>query len=179
MPNLKNWFRRPRVFWIIAVVIVVVLGAGLITGLVTTQAAPPQPFPYSHNVHVSKGIQCIFCHAGATRGVSAGLPTKAKCQGCHNNINTDKPALKDWQQYASKHDQIEWVPVALMPDFVYFSHQPHVAAKLNCETCHGNVGQMTTAQPQPNFNMGWCLDCHRRLRPQEVVKLTDCATCHK
>ncbi len=179
MPQLKLPSKVPRVPLIIAAVIVLVLAAGAVVGLVVTQAAPAQPFPYSHAAHIDAGMQCLFCHSGATVNVSAGLPTKEKCQGCHLNMPSDKPALQSWLDYASQNEKIEWVPVAIMPDFVYFSHQPHMAAKLNCENCHGNVGAMTVAEPQRGQNMGWCLDCHRKLAPDKVVKLTDCSTCHK
>jgi hypothetical protein len=69
--------------------------------------------------------------------------------------------------------------VAIQPDFVYFSHRPHVAAGLNCEQCHGDVSQMAEAEYQGDQNMGWCLSCHRQQAPEKQVKLTDCATCHK
>jgi hypothetical protein len=26
--------------------------------------------------------------------------------------------------------------------------------------------------------MGWCLDCHQTMRPQDFIRLGDCATCH-
>jgi hypothetical protein len=69
--------------------------------------------------------------------------------------------------------------VALMPDFICFTHQPHVAAGLNCENCHGEVGQMEAAEPQRGMNMGWCLSCHQQMAPENFTKLSDCATCHK
>jgi hypothetical protein len=41
---------------------------------------------------------------------------------------------------------------------------------------------MTVAEPQHGQNMGWCLDCHRKQAEgdsEKLVKLTDCATCHR
>lgn len=179
MPDLKIWFKRPRIYWIIATgALIVVLVAGIL-GLIVVQAAPPQPFPYSHAPHIKIGISCLFCHPGAIRGQSAGLPTKAKCDGCHNNIQASTPLLKEWRQFSDTHQSIEWVPVALMPDFVYFSHQPHLKAHLDCINCHGDLSKMTTARPQGNWNMGWCLDCHKKMAPEKFVKLSDCATCHQ
>jgi len=179
MPERKSWFKRPRIFWVIGIGVVIVLLAGATAGLVVTQAAPPQPFPYPHAPHIKLGIPCIYCHSGAYRGQSAGLPTKEKCQGCHNNMKANTDLLKQWQEYANTHDTITWVPVALMPDFVYFSHQPHLNAGLDCSNCHGDVASMTTAQPQKNWSMGWCLECHQRMAPDKFVKLSDCATCHQ
>jgi hypothetical protein len=69
-----------------------------------------------------------------------------------------------------------------MPDFVFFNHRPHIAAGVNCETCHGEISRQTVAQPLPRLNMGWCLDCHRTKAADDEVlmtKLTDCGTCHR
>ena len=179
MTGVRGWFKRPRATVVIGVGVLLVLVLSAIYGLVITQAAPPQPFPYNHQPHIEKDIPCVYCHSGAYRSQSAGLPTKAKCLGCHNNIKADTPQLKQWDEYAKSHADIEWVPVALMPDFIYFSHQPHVSAGVACTTCHGKIGQMSAAEPQKYWNMGWCLDCHKRMAPDKFDKLFDCATCHK
>ena len=174
----KPWFKRPTFLAVLGVVVLIsVLGAALLA-VGITQAAPEQPFPYAHKPHIEAGMQCLFCHPGAMRGQSAGLPTKAKCQGCHANMAADTDLLKAWVEYANSHEEIEWTPVALQPDFVYFSHHPHIAAGVACEECHGNIGQMQAAEPIRGQNMGWCLDCHRRMAPQNYSKLSDCSTCH-
>jgi len=179
MPDPKSTRKIPRFIWVIGMVVVVVVVAAAIVGLMVTQAAPPQPMPYNHKVHVSHGIQCIFCHSAPTRSSSAGLPTRSKCLGCHGNMKNDTPEQKATADYLYKHEKLEWVPVAIMPDFVYFSHQPHIAAGVACQTCHGDVANMAAAEPQKNQNMGWCLNCHKTQAPEKVEKLTDCATCHK
>jgi len=99
--------------------------------------------------------------------------------GCHNNIKPETPLLQQLDEYARTQDNFEWVPVALMPDFVYFTHQLHLNAGLDCVNCHGDVGKMTTAQPQKYWNMGWCMECHKQMSPDDSVKLSDCSTCHK
>jgi hypothetical protein len=179
MAGFKGLLKRPRIFWIIGVGMLLVILLGGILGLVVTQAAPPQPFPYTHAPHIEIGISCVYCHSSAYRGQSAGLPTKGKCMGCHNNIKAETPLLKQLDEYASSQENFEWVPVALMPDFVYFSHQPHLNAGLDCINCHGDISKMTAAEPQSYWNMGWCMDCHKQIAPDEYVKLSDCSTCHK
>lgn len=181
MVKTKNRFMllSNRGKWIIAASVVIVLFIAAAAGIAVTQAAPAQPFPYSHTIHVAQGIACVYCHAGAYRSSSAGLPTLEKCQGCHNNIKAETPLEQQWDEYVKNHTTINWVPVAMMPDFVYFSHQPHIRAAIACTTCHGDVGNMTTAQPQPAMSMGWCLDCHQKMAPEQFAKLSDCATCHK
>jgi len=179
MAEENNRRKKPGLFWIIGGIVVILVLALAVVGLVVTQAAPAQPFPFTHAAHAAKGIPCLYCHSGAYRGMSAGLPTKSLCLGCHNNIKADTPLLQELDQYASAHAEFEWVPVALMPDFVYFSHQPHLDAHLDCSNCHGDVTQMTAAKPQKYWSMGWCLNCHTTLVPEKFSELTDCATCHK
>ena len=45
-----------------------------------------------------------------------------------------------------------------------------------CQTCHGDVAQMDIVSVQQNFNMQWCLDCHRKT---EMKASTDCIACHR
>lgn len=152
-------------------------------GLYLTQQSPPQPIEFTHQVHVGLGVQCLYCHPGALRGPSPGLPTQTKCWGCHQQIAKTQTSekLKVLVDYVQNNKPIEWVPVAQVPDFVHFTHRPHVAAGLNCETCHGDMSQVEIARNPQVMNMGWCLDCHKTTAaddPERFVKLTDCGTCH-
>ncbi len=176
----------PRSQWkkaVLTVVALVVLG-GLVLGatwLYTSQQVPPQPLEFNHQVHVQQlGLSCLFCHSNAARGKSAGLPTTNRCMGCHAQLEPKTEAEKILREYYEKKEPIPWVPVAIQPDFVYFSHQPHVSKGIACETCHGEVGQYTIA---PNLskkqNMGWCLSCHKNLAPEHFTGLSSCETCHK
>jgi hypothetical protein len=140
--------------------------------------SPAQPINFPHSVHAGLGVQCLYCHPGATTGPVAGLPTTGKCWGCHQQIKGQSTELDKLSAAVRSNTPISWVPVAIQPDFVHFIHRPHLAAGLNCETCHGDVSKMTVAQPQKYQNMGWCLDCHKRIDPKNFQKLSDCATCH-
>jgi len=177
MPDFKPWIKPPRV-WIVVGVVLILTVVLVYFSLVRAQAAPAQPIAFNHSLHVGLRIQCLYCHPGAIHTPVAGLPTLAKCMGCHNQIEANTPGKQKLAQYAETNTSIPWVPVAIQPDFVYFSHQPHIKFGLNCETCHGDVGSMTVAEPQPDHNMGWCLNCHQELAPERFVKLSDCATCH-
>jgi hypothetical protein len=163
------------------VIVGALLVAGMIWGIYLSQIPPSQPIQFPHNTHVSLGIPCLYCHPGALRGPSPGLPTESKCWGCHQQITVRNSEIDKLVSYVKANQPIPWVPVALLPDFVYFSHRPHIAAGLNCEDCHGEISQMTTAVPQ-KMNMGWCLNCHKSRfanDPVMLTKLTDCVTCHK
>ncbi len=145
---------------------------------------PAQPVRFSHKVHVEQvGIACLYCHSNAPRGQVASIPSVEKCIACHAVIEGQTPQAR--AEIAKIRDAwergvpLQWEKKTDLPDFVYFSHQPHIKAGVSCVECHGQVG--STDMPPRNFNMtmGFCLDCHRQQAPEKVAKLVDCATCHK
>jgi hypothetical protein len=179
--RLKRLVKHPLFIAVVGILLILVLSAGTY-GIWLTQQPPEQPIQFNHSLHLGFGVQCLYCHPGAWKGHSAGIPTQNKCWGCHQQIpvkNEDQQKLKD---AVLNNQPIQWVPVFIVPDFVYFNHRPHIAAGLNCETCHGELSQMTVAEPRKNLNMGWCLHCHRtRAAGNEAleIRLTDCGTCHR
>ena len=58
-------------------------------------------------------------------------------------------------------------------DNVKFNHAPHMRAKVECATCHGNVGEQTVAQRNVEHTMGFCVNCHNERKAP-----IDCLTCH-
>jgi hypothetical protein len=176
MQRLKTLWQVPIVRAGLAVVLVLLVVG--ITGFAQTQTPPPQPIQFPHSVHVGLGIQCLYCHPAATWGPTASLPETSKCWGCHQQMKSDSGEIAKLAAYVNKGQEIPWVPVAIEPDFVHFNHQPHILAGVACETCHGDLSKMTTAVPQNGQNMGWCLNCHKTLRPEQFKRLSDCSTCH-
>ena len=183
--NLSEKFRaivKKPIFLIAVGVLMLLLLTAAGYGVWSTQQPPAQPIQFNHQLHLGFGIQCLYCHPGAWRQASAGLPTQTKCWGCHQQIpvkNADQQKLAD---YVTAGEPIPWVPVFIQPDFVYFNHRPHIAAGVNCETCHGELSYMKVAEPQNRLDMGWCLNCHRTKAandPEKLTRLTDCATCHR
>ncbi len=164
--------------------VIILTGLGLFvlgaTWLYSSQQVPAQPLEFDHTVHVQQlGLSCLYCHSNAARGQSAGMPSLNRCMACHNQIEAKSKALQTLKEYAEKGESPPWVPVAIQPDFVYFSHAPHVQRGISCETCHGEVAQMTVAQPIKNQNMGWCLACHKNMAPEQFARLSSCEACHK
>jgi len=152
-------------------------------GIAESQKSPEQPLEFRHDVHVTKGVQCLYCHPGALRGPSPGLPTQNKCWGCHQQleITNTSERLKVLVEYVERNEPIKWVPVAQVPDFVHFTHRPHIAAGVNCEDCHGDMTTVEIAENPQIFNMGFCLNCHKERAgddEEKFIKLTDCGTCH-
>jgi Cytochrome c7 and related cytochrome c len=167
-------------------------------GISESQKAPEQPIQFPHYRHIAAGVQCLYCHPGALRGPSPGLPTENKCWGCHQQLQITQTSklLEPLRDAIANNKPLDWVPVAQVPDFVHFTHRPHIAAGLNCENCHGDVSKMTVYQNPQVMNMGWCLNCHRARTADNLTnnpnndpavsaalqekrtKLTDCGTCH-
>lgn len=168
-------------FWrlIAALVLVVVLVAVaylFFTSL--AQAAPQQPIDFSHQLMVGAGMECLYCHNAATQSPAAGIPSVQKCMGCHTVIATDRPGVQQLASYWEREEPIPWVRVYRVPRFVFFSHQVHVTAgELNCERCHGDVGNMVELYRVVDMHMGWCLNCHNQ--QSNADQLRDCVVCHR
>lgn len=178
MSTVIKWLRN-HPFWVGGMLLVLIgLATGGYFGLKVVQASPPQPIQFNHSRHDQAGIQCEYCHTSAGRAANTGLPTISKCMGCHFQMTARTAEMEKVLEYGSSGEPLSWVPVAIQPDFVRFSHQPHISYGLDCEECHGDLTTMTVAEPQPNQNMGWCLDCHQKLVPERFDVLSDCATCH-
>lgn len=139
------------------------------------QAAPLQPIAFSHKVHTGDNrIACQYCHLYTTRSTVAGVPAVQICMGCHEVISKDQPEVRKLRGYWDRESPIAWVKVYDLPDFVYFSHKPHVRKGISCETCHGAVASMDRVRKVVSLDMGWCVSCH-----QAKQASVDCLVCHK
>jgi hypothetical protein len=137
---------------------------------------PKQPIEFPHNIHVGKQIGCTeYCHESVTTGPVAGLPSVRTCMICHNAIATERPRIKQITAMREKGIDLAWQRVYgyTKQAHVKFNHAPHIRAKVECSTCHGNIAQQTVAQRNVDLNMGFCVNCHR-----EKNAPTDCLTCH-
>ena len=154
-------------------------GVGIVLGVAAlgrfwTSAAPRQPVPFSHRVHVStKEISCFFCHPYATRSSNAGLPSVAKCLLCHNVIASRFPPIAKVLDYQRKNEPIPWVRVNMLPDHVHFSHQAHLTRRFDCGVCHGNVTAMDRVGQAQRFDMNFCVTCHWKNKGPD-----SCYSCH-
>ncbi len=190
MQKVLDLIKNPSFKIAILVFVLVAFSAGLV-GIYFTQIPPEQPILFPHNRHVNLQIQCLYCHSGAWKQASAGLPTEQKCWACHGQLKkyfdpvvpvSEWPIeLQKLNDYAVNNKPIKWVPVYQVPDFVHFNHRPHVAKGVACETCHGDMSKKTVATLEQTVNMGWCIDCHTKKSANDPVlqaKLLDCGTCH-
>ncbi len=137
---------------------------------------PDQPIEFSHKIHAGDmNINCVYCHSGAEKSKTAGVPSANVCMNCHKFIKEGKTtgtkeiakiyAALDYnpetQSYGKNSKPIEWVRVHNLPDHVYFNHSQHVSvAGVECQKCHGEMEKQGVANQFAPLTMGWCIDCH-------------------
>jgi len=139
---------------------------------------PEQPVPFSHRHHAGElGIDCRYCHTAVAEGPRAGLPPTHTCMTCHSQIWTNAPMLAPVRESLANKAPLRWHRVALLPDYVYFRHDIHIAKGVGCVECHGRIDTMPLTDRAIPLTMEFCLDCHRnpgpRLRPREQVTNMD------
>ena len=154
--------------------------------------APDQPIPFSHKIHAGElGMDCQFCHSTVERSASASVPDLNTCMKCHQEVASDSKDIQFLRNSYKQGIPIRWNKVHDLPDHARFSHKPHIAKGLNCATCHGAVAEMDKIKVNTDFNMGWCVNCHRQYSTEsqkdayqngignnKSVHLTECSTCH-
>ena len=168
-------------------------GGGLYTYTDEELAGPEQPIDFSHAVHASKlEIECLYCHTGADKGPAATIPAVSTCVGCHQWIKKgESPGsaeeIAKIFEYKERGESIPWIRIHNLPEHVQFKHMRHVAAGVECQTCHGPVQEMNRVYMTPDtvlrphslwlpaakLEMGWCMDCHLERGASD-----DCASCH-
>lgn len=138
---------------------------------------PVQPISFSHDMHVNDvDLECSFCHDGVTIGPMAGIPSISTCMLCHTAVATDRESVQAMvSDYWDRGQEPPWQRVYgwLEEDHVRFNHAPHVLNGVECSTCHGNVPEMTVAEPVIEHTMGFCVSCH-----EQSGASNDCVVCH-
>jgi cytochrome c551/c552 len=181
--NFIYWARTNKKLVALILIIVFVWGNVkgwyALKGIAVTQGYTPiQPIKYSHMLHAGDmKIACIYCHSGAEKGKTAGVPSANVCMNCHKFVKkgpttgTEEIAKiykaldydPDKGTYGPNPKPIQWVRVHNLPDLAYFNHSQHVVVgKVECQSCHGPVQDIYTVAGQySKLTMGWCIDCHR------------------
>jgi hypothetical protein len=165
----------------LSLVIVVIFVGGFILLRANGKPDPPaQPVEFDHWQHVTKQegpqLECAFCHEYADKSSAATVPNLDTCMACHVAIKTESPEVQKLAAIAERNEQPEWVRVYWFEKSsnTFFTHAPHARARVECSTCHGDVGQMRRVGRAVEHTMGWCIDCHR----EQKVSI-DCYVCHR
>ena len=136
---------------------------------------PRQPIPFSHRVHVhTKRLSCFMCHTEAARSSRAGIPPLETCLLCHSRIIRTYPYIVKLREHFAQNKPVVWQRVNWLPEFVYFNHSMHVQRGFDCSRCHGDVSSMDRVIKARDFEMGFCIQCHR-----ENKATHDCFACHR
>ncbi len=146
--------------------------------MIVSEESPEQPVFFKHTVHVGMdSISCAYCHFSAAQSEEAGIPPVGTCMGCHRFIQGTteefQAEIQKVMQFWADSTAIPWVRVHSVPEFVQFTHKPHIRAGVACAECHGEVGSMERVERVAPLTMGWCVTCHRDRGAPD-----DCATCH-
>jgi hypothetical protein len=121
--------------------------------------ASAEPEPFSHKRHAELNLQCTFCHKTAVTAERAAFPAWKTCHTCHTE--------KAEQPIPSRR-------VYKLPDFVFFSHARHAAAKVECAACHGDLKAQDRIELHRSTKMAACVGCHKETKASIV-----CTVCHE
>jgi len=135
-----------------------------------------QPLLFNHKKHKEQGMSCDTCHRYFKTQNFSGMPIIAVCMECHKDKITDSPEEEKIRAFFRNKEEIPWKRLYQQPDHVFFSHRRHVVlGKLECNICHGDIGQSEKPPSQPwvRMTMKWCMDCHAKSKASN-----DCLTCH-
>ncbi len=157
----------------------IVLGlAGLAgCGLVRALAGGPAPRPFNHEAHTVRGIGCADCHETAEKEARAGMPSKAFCMNCHEDLDKDqeKPLEKKVAWFLDAAGEPAWAAFGRQSSEIKFSHKDHAAKGVACLSCHEGMDKDTGLVPAGKLQrMDSCVSCHSEKAPRK----NDCATCH-
>ncbi len=104
---------------------------------------------------------------------------------CHSQIAGDSPSIQYIRKSFEMGIPVRWNKVYDLPDHAHFNHKAHIARGFECSTCHGEVEKMDRVEVTTEFNMGWCVNCHRKYHEEtkpignnNAVGITSCGTCH-
>lgn len=151
------------------------VGALYSAGSSDSGAQDLQPVVFSHARHAGDlKVDCLYCHRSAAASSAATVPPMQLCMSCHQNLAHETRETRKLLAYWEEQQPIRWVRLQRLPDFVYFTHEMHLRAGLQCTNCHGAVEGMPDTPRAASYEMGWCLSCH-----QQQGASRDCWTCHK
>jgi hypothetical protein len=134
-----------------------------------------QPIPFSHKKHMSLSLKCSDCHNNTDPVETMTFPLVSKCMLCHVEVAKDRPEIQKLARYAKLKQEVPWVTVGKIPDWVYWSHGVHLEAGAKCSDCHGDVATMDVMVRSTSVTtMGGCVACHQNSKAP-----TGCLSCHE
>ncbi len=170
--------RRYIIFPLLLVVAVVIATMLHWSGLTATPL-PPERYDeqdrsaiikFSHKSHAVEGVNdCSVCHTEATTSTRASdnlLATKQSCTTCHDVEDTEQ-CLKCHYENGEK------VKFENPGRDIIFPHEKHIAAGMECVTCHQGIDKADFAGRANMPGMGTCNTCHNNSKVSNT-----CESCH-
>jgi predicted CXXCH cytochrome family protein len=153
--------------------------AGVVAPLLARRSSSTsQPVPFNHSKHTQDlGLNCEFCHKYVRTSAHSGLPGVDICSICHLAQQGESEASATVTELITAGNAFQFNKLFKMPANVFYTHRRHVAvAGLECDQCHGSIGEMDRSPNRPlvNVTMDFCMDCHT-LENQSL----DCNACHR
>lgn len=120
--------------------------------------------------------QCASCHSKAgMKPMLTATSTTADCQGCHNPMAIENPALLAGKPSVPAH-----VISGEYKD-IKFSHSSHFQHRaqfdMNCTSCHKDMAQSTSLANLDLPKMSDCASCHSQ-KLAANRRMDSCSTCH-
>jgi hypothetical protein len=169
----NGYSRRKERYYTIAAAVIIAATA-MLFAFYPAGLGKKQPIPFSHRLHSGKKeISCVFCHDSVLDSASAGIPPLQRCMLCHEKIIIHYPPVEELRTHYKVGEPVEWERINALPDHVQFHHGVHISAGHDCGQCHGDVAAMDRVVPENEFDMGFCIQCHRD-RDASI----DCLNCH-
>jgi hypothetical protein len=74
-----------------------------------------------------RGISCADCHEGTEKEAKAGMPSKAFCMNCHDDLDKekDKPLEKKVAWFLDGSGEPQWADFGRQKEEIKFSHAAH------------------------------------------------------
>jgi hypothetical protein len=191
---------KPKLL-LLALVVAAVLGSIAVAMTDPRQGyAPQQPIYFRHSRMAAEpnwttdedgnpvnlggyAIPCRYCHTMPYKGRHSTLPSTDICMNCHEVVGQNKEWVLELKKYWDRGEPVPWVKVHDLPDFAYYDHSAHLNVrndkgelKLDCVDCHMDVENHDVVAVRTAFNMGWCIDCHRK---PDMNASIDCVICHR
>ena len=114
-----------------------------------------------------------MCHEPDADGFFMSFPATQTCMQCHTAVKTDSPHIQKLAGYHKEGETIPWEQIYRVPNFVWFAHESHTEAGVDCAECHGPVAEREQMFKEKATNMISCMECHAKTGASN-----DCDFCH-
>ncbi len=160
-PKANIIMRMAKLFWLPTMLLIISIVYSRMNSDISY--SPEQVVAFSHKVHSGDyQIKCLFCHTQAESKSFSPIPTTRTCMVCHVALRSESEAIKPLADSYDTGRPLHWIRIYKLPEYAKFNHDIHLAANIDCSSCHGNVEKMEKTKHKRDFTMSWCIDCHRK-----------------